>query len=190
MKELLSAARNASRTGRHEETLQLLEQIPYDGSSEAVRARQLAGGLLLSRFRQLTATEHQFRRAVPQDKGNLLANNRLAWLMHLGTHAWERGPFELTVIRNGQPTLERMKTLATSPALNTGARFIDECATGQSRRSCGALEAGDPGGLFTGVCSGRGYPQTCCRYQSSSADRGIPAGRSSAASECFRYGID
>ena len=48
--------------------------------------------------------------------------------MHLGTHAWERGPFELTVIRNGQPTLERMKTLATSPTLNTGARFIDECA--------------------------------------------------------------
>ena len=115
LKGLLSAARAASRAKRDEEALRLLEQIPDDGSSVAVRARQLAGDLLLSRFKRLTAAEQQFRRALAQEENSLHANDRLAYLMHLGTRGWELASFELSVIQQGKPTLGRLKTLAMSP---------------------------------------------------------------------------
>ncbi len=128
LKELMATAQEASRAGRDEEALRLLEQIPDDGSSVAVRARHLAGDLLLSRFKRLTAAEEQFRRAVAQEEDSLHGNDRLAYLMHLGTRGWELAPFELSVIQQGKPTLGRMKTLAMSPNLNTNAAFINECA--------------------------------------------------------------
>lgn len=127
-KELLAAARAATQDGREQEALRLLDQVPDDGSSEAVAARTTAGGLLLTRFKRLAAAEQRFRRAVAQDQDNLYANDSLAWLMHMGTRSWELVPFELSVIRQGQPTLGRMKALAMSPNLNTNADFINACS--------------------------------------------------------------
>ena len=129
-KEILADARAAHREGRDEDALRLLDQISDDGSSEAVTARYLSGELLLTRFRRLTAAEQQFRRAVAQDEDNPDANNRLAWLMHLGTRSWELVPFELSMIRQGRPTLRRMKTLVKGPHLQTDVEFINEYSRG------------------------------------------------------------
>lgn len=127
-KALLLTAQAAVNEGRFADALRQLDRIPDDGSAEAVAARCLAGEVLLTGLRRLTAAEQEFRRALAQDADNLPANDRLSYLMRLGTRSWELAPFELAIVRLGRPTPRRLRNLSVSVLLHTDAEFIRECA--------------------------------------------------------------
>lgn len=126
--QLLKSAHLAYQQGRYDDALRRLEQIPDDGSADAVQARCLAGTLSLEKLAQPAAAELQFRRVVAQDEDNPLANERLAYLMHLGTCYWELVPCALSLIRAGRPSLRQMKVLSLGPNLKTDRDYIRKAA--------------------------------------------------------------
>ena len=86
---LLLAARATAQLRDHLRALDLLKQIPDDGTVTAVEARLEAGDLLMERLHHLSAAEAQFRRALAQGPENQIANDRLAYLLSVASRHWD-----------------------------------------------------------------------------------------------------
>lgn len=96
---LLLLGRTHAGTGQIDKALSYFDQIPDDASANAVSARCIAGDLLLVQQKKLIDAERQFRRAISQEKSNLFANNRLAYLLGLESRDWESIPYRIEVIK-------------------------------------------------------------------------------------------
>ena len=118
------AAESARRAGRFEEALAQYEKIPDDATAEAVRARVTAGEILLQQQKRLTPAERQFRRALAQDPDNVLAIDRLAFLLSLEARNWEAQPYQLALIRRGAVSPRRLYLLCLNDLVHADAQQV------------------------------------------------------------------
>jgi tetratricopeptide (TPR) repeat protein len=96
---LLLAGRACTGIGQIGEALSFLERISDDTSPVSVSARCAAGDIYLFHQKKLTDAEEQFRRAISQESSNLVANNRLAYLLGLESRDWESIPYRIEVVK-------------------------------------------------------------------------------------------
>ena len=108
---ILLAATAAERSGRLDDALAYYNHIPNGSPPASVRARIAAGEILLQQQKRLTPAEQQFRRAVEQDPDNLIAVDRLAFILSLETRNWEAQPWQLKMIRGGDVSTRRLYLL-------------------------------------------------------------------------------
>lgn len=109
---LLLSGRAYAGLGQIDKALSYFDQIPDDASADAVSARCIAGELLLKQQKKLIEAEQQFRRAISQAKSNLLANNRLAYLLGLESRDWESIPYRIEVIKQNDFSAPHLYALA------------------------------------------------------------------------------
>lgn len=98
----LLAGRAAAQQNRHADALEYWNRIPDDGSSEAIAARTEAGDVLLVQLKQPSAAEREFRRILPQQPSNVVANDRLAYLLGISARSREAVRFRLKLIELDQ----------------------------------------------------------------------------------------
>jgi len=98
---LLLAAHACRGLGEPDEALRHCECIPDDGSAEALDARRTAGDLLLQQKRELSAAEEQYRRVLKQSPDELIATDRLTYILGLTGRNHEATPFRLSIVRRG-----------------------------------------------------------------------------------------
>ena len=99
---LLLAGRACTALGLDAQAIRHLQQIPDDGSTAAVSARCAAGERYLFGLKQLPQAEDQFRRALSQQPQDTVANDRMAYLLNLGTRNRTAVPYRLATIRTGE----------------------------------------------------------------------------------------
>lgn len=114
---LLIAGEAAGREQRVAEAIDYFEQIPDDGSAEAVRARCTAGEFVLRQIGDLPQAERLFRRAWEQDPNSPPANHYLAYLVGLSDGGWAATPYRVAQIRSGQFSELHLLALARSAAV-------------------------------------------------------------------------
>lgn len=108
----LLAGRVAVSLNRPQEALEYFERIPDNGSEEAKSARRLSGDVFLFGLLQLSNAEGQYRRLLAQDKFDVDANERLAYIEGLGSRSWEAVPHRLALIREGK--IDRLQMFVLS----------------------------------------------------------------------------
>ena len=121
---LTLAAQAATRLGRNLEAIDYYSQIPDEGGPAAVNARCEAGELFLKEIKSISAAESQFRRALEQDPDNVLANDRMAYLLGLQSRSWELIPFQLALIRLGAGSPRRLYILSLGDKLHTDSTIV------------------------------------------------------------------
>jgi tetratricopeptide (TPR) repeat protein len=95
---LLVAGVAALGLKRPQEALQYWEQIPDDGSEEAVQARIESGKCLFMVTRRLTDAERMLQRAVKQDPRRSEVHDYIAFILGLCGRSWELIPHRLAMI--------------------------------------------------------------------------------------------
>lgn len=114
------------RTNRIDEALEYTHRIQDDESDEAVRARCLAGQLLLLDRKQPSAAYAEFQRAFDQDPDDDTANGYLAHLGRLGLRTWDMLPCSVHLARNGRLTPQQLYELSLGHELYAASSFIEE----------------------------------------------------------------
>jgi len=123
---LLLAGDIEVQRGDSEKAIGFFDRIPNNGTPEAILARCNAGELLLTQKRFLSQAEAQFRHAVDHDPDNVLANDRLTYILGLETRSQELIPFQLNMIRLGHASPRRLYLLALGDLLKTDIKLIQQ----------------------------------------------------------------
>lgn len=99
---LLIAGEAAARQSRSEDALQLYRQVPQDGSLLARTALLAEGEILLHLTPSLGEAERVYLRVLESDRDNVVAHERLAFIMGLQGRSREAAEHRLALLRNGQ----------------------------------------------------------------------------------------
>ena len=109
---LLLAGRGQAGLRQHDRALATFDQVPDERGDTAVAARLAAGDILLRRLHQLSAAEQQFRRARGLRPDQRVANDRLAYILGIGSRRWESTGPRLTICRLDDFTPLHLRVLA------------------------------------------------------------------------------
>ncbi|HND51484.1 MAG TPA: tetratricopeptide repeat protein, partial [Pirellulaceae bacterium] len=99
---LLIAGEALAKLGRPVEALAVLSEVPADGSRFAVASLLARGELFIGPLRRLAAAEATYREALKLAPENIVAHERLAYVLGLQGRAWEAAPHRIAVLRSGR----------------------------------------------------------------------------------------
>ncbi|MDA1017015.1 MAG: FG-GAP-like repeat-containing protein [Planctomycetota bacterium] len=105
------AGASAAARRRFPEALSEFDKVP-DDSSFAMQARALGARILLFESLELSAAEQQLRRLLELEPSHPQAVGQLAYVLGLGSRAWEKTPYLLAQIRNGKFDYVQLHLLA------------------------------------------------------------------------------
>ena len=91
----------ASDLNQFLQAVEYYDRIPDLGSRLSVRARCAAGELLLMERKRILEAEAQFRRALAQNPHSAMANDRMAYLLRLGSQNRAAVRYRLALIQQG-----------------------------------------------------------------------------------------
>ena len=97
----------AAEQGHYEEALQHCRRVSHNSGAVYVDARCMAGNLCLQTLGRISEAEEEFRLVLQADRDNLVAHDRLAYLLSLQTRGWELIPHQLAMLRSGIPRRSR-----------------------------------------------------------------------------------
>ena len=114
---LLIAADALYAQKRFEEAVEFYDRYPPGQSDQTLRARSMAGRILMEKLRQLSAAEIRFRQALEIDPRSTTGNRSLADLLEAEGRVWEATPFRMVSLMGPEVAPEHLHSVATGQPL-------------------------------------------------------------------------
>ncbi len=122
---LLVAGEAAARLDRPVESLAYYAAIPDDGSRLAQASQLAQAELFLEALPRLSAAEALYRRVLELSPEELIAHERLAYLLGLQGRSWEAIPHRLELLRQGRSIPIHMALLGLGDAADENPESVE-----------------------------------------------------------------